>query len=90
MGYVKRVQSTGLDTRGKNTTILPILLAASMLVGPTWERVRLLADSRSEHAPLISQSLADRIGLRGPLAGGATQANGDYLPLSTWVNFNWG
>jgi len=81
MGYVKRVRSTGLDTRGKNTTILPILLAAPMSVGPTWERARLLVDSKSEHRPLISQSLADRMGLRRPLAGGATQANGDYLPL---------
>ena len=81
MGYVKRVRSTGLDTKGKNTTILPILLAASMSVGPTWERARLLVDSGSEHPPLISQSLADRMGLRRSLAGGATQANGDYLPL---------
>jgi len=81
MGYVKRVSSTGLDTKGKNTTILPILLAASMSVGPSWERARLLVDSGSEHPPLMSQSLADRMGLRGPLAGGATQANGDYLPL---------
>ena len=81
MGYVKRVRSTGLDTKGKNTTILPILLAASMSVGPTWERACLLVDSRSEHPPLISQSLTDRMGLRGPLTGGATQANSDYLPL---------
>jgi len=75
------VSSTGLDTKGKNTTILRILLAASVSVGPTWERARLLEDSGSEHPPRISQSLADRMGLRGPLAGGATQANGDYLPL---------
>ena len=63
-GYVKRVSSTGLDTKGNHTTILPILLAASMSVGPTWERARLLVDSGSEHPPLISQSLADRMGLR--------------------------
>jgi len=81
MDYVKHVRSTGLDTTGKNTTILPILLAASMSVGPTWERARLLLDSGSEHPPLISQSLADRMGLHGPLAGKATQANSDYLPL---------
>ena len=81
MGYVRRVSTPGLDTKGKHTTILPILLAASMSVGPTWERARLLVDSGSEHPPLISQSLADWMGLRGPLAGGATQANGDYLSL---------
>ena len=28
-GYVKRVSSTSLDTKGKHTAILPILLAAS-------------------------------------------------------------
>ena len=65
MGYVKRVRSTGLDTNWKNTTVLPILLAASMSVGPIWERARLLVDSGSEHPPLISQSLADLMGLRG-------------------------
>ena len=81
MGYVKRIRTTGLDTMGKNTTILPILLAVSMSVGPTWEQARLLVDFGSEHPPLISQSLADQMELRGPLAGGATQANGDYLPL---------
>jgi len=65
MGYVRRVRSTGLDTNWKNTTVLPILLAASMSVGPIWERARLLVDSGSEHPPLISQSLADQMGLRG-------------------------
>jgi len=90
MGYVMRVRSTGLDTKGKYTTILAILLAASMSVGPTWERVRLLVDSRSEHPPLNIQSLADRMGLRGPLAGGATQANSDYLPLYDVDQLIWG
>jgi len=61
--------------------MLPILLAASISVGPAWERARLLVDSGSEHPPLISQSLTDQMGLHGPLAGGATQANSDYLPL---------
>ena len=75
------LRSTGFDTKGKNTTLLHILLAASMSVGLTWERAHLLVDSGSEHPPLISQSFADRMGLRGPLAGGATQANGDYWPL---------
>ena len=40
-----------------------------------------MVDSGNEHPPLISQSLVDRMILRGPLAGGATQANSDYLPL---------
>jgi len=34
MGYVKRIRLTGLDTRGTDTMILSILLAASMSVGP--------------------------------------------------------
>jgi len=42
MGYVKRVSSTGLADKGKTATILPILLAASISVGPTWERAWLL------------------------------------------------
>jgi len=83
MVYVKRhgIRSTGLDIRGTETTILRILLAASMWVGPEWERARLLVDSGSEHPPLISQSLADLMGLHGTPAGGATQANGDCLPV---------
>ena len=92
MVYVKRhgIRSTGLDIRGTETTILRILLAASMSVGPTWERARLLVDSWSEHPPLINQSLADQMGLRGPLAGGATQANSDYLPLYDVDQLIWG
>jgi len=89
MGYVKRIRPSGLETKGTDITILPILLAASMSVGPAWERARLLVDSGSENPPLISQSLADRMGLHGPLAGGATQANRDYLLCTTWENFTW-
>ena len=59
MGYVKRIRPSGLDTRGTDTTILPILLVASMSVGPDWERAHLLVDSGSEIPPLISHSLAD-------------------------------
>jgi len=40
-----------------------------------------LVDSGSEHPPLISQTLADKLGLQGPIAGGATEANGAFLPL---------
>jgi len=29
----------------------------------------------------MSPSLADQMGLHGPLAGGATQTNAEYLPL---------
>jgi len=44
MGYFKHIRPSGLETRGTDTTILPILLAASMSVGPAWERARLLVD----------------------------------------------
>jgi len=44
------------------------------------ENTRLLVDSGSEHPPLISQTLADKLGLQGPIAGGATEANGAFLP----------
>jgi len=40
-----------------------------------------LVDSGSEHPPLISQDLADRMGMTGVRAGGATQADGACLPL---------
>ena len=88
MGYVKCVRPSGIDTRGTHTTILPVLLAVSMSVAPAWERACLLVDSGSEHLALISQSLADQMGLHEPLAGGTTQANGDYRFL--WDNFTWG
>ena len=38
-------------------------------------------DSGSEHPPLISQDLADRMRITGVRAGGATQADGACLPL---------
>ena len=64
---------------------IPALMAAmvgsALAHGPAWEMARLLVDSGSEHPPLISQTLADRLGLQGPVAGGATQANGAFLPL---------
>ena len=41
----------------------------------------MLVDSGSEHPPLISQDLADRMSMTGVRAGGATQADGACLPL---------
>jgi len=84
MRYIKRIAEfadLGHEVNKMNTSMLSILVAASMTVGPAWERTRLLMYSGSEHPPLISQLLSDWMGLHGPLAGGATQANGDYLPL---------
>jgi len=64
---------------------IPALMAAmvgsALAHGPEWEKARLLVDSGTEHPPLISQTLTDRLGLQGPVAGGATQANGAFLPL---------
>jgi len=40
-----------------------------------------LVDSGNDHPPLISQTLVDTLGLSGPIAGGVTQTNGEYLPL---------
>ena len=44
-------------------------------------------DSGSENPPLISQVLADKLGLQGTLAGGGTQADGKHLPLYNVGNF---
>jgi len=52
-----------------------------MAVRPHWQPARVLVDSGSEHAPLISQDLEDRMGMTGVRAGGATQADGACLPL---------
>ena len=52
-----------------------------MAVRPHWQPARVLVDSGSEHPPLISQDLEDRMGMTGVRAGGATQADGACLPL---------
>jgi len=52
-----------------------------MAVGLHWQPARVLVDSGSEHPPLISQDLADHMGMTGVRAGGATQADGTCLPL---------
>ena len=56
-------------------------IATSMAVGPHWQPARVLVDSGSEHPPLISQDLGDRMGMTGVRAGGATQADCACLPL---------
>jgi len=84
MGYIKRIAEfadSGHEVNKTNTSLLSILVAASMAVGPAWEHARLLMYSGSEHPPLISQLLSDWMVLHGPPAGGVTQANGDYLLL---------
>ena len=52
-----------------------------MANGPAWANARVLVDSGSEHPPLISQTMADRLGLAGPISGEETQAAGAFLPL---------
>ena len=49
--------------------------------GSEWAKARVLVDSGSEHPPLISQNMADKLGLAGPISGEATQADGAFLPL---------
>ena len=52
-----------------------------MAFAPHWQPARVLVDSGSEHPPLISQDLADRMGMTGVRAGGATQADGACMPF---------
>jgi len=52
-----------------------------MAVEPHWQPAQVLVDSDSEHPPVISQDLADRMGMTGVRAGGTTQADGACLQL---------
>ena len=64
---------------------IPSMFAAMVCTavahGSEWAKARVLVDSGSEHPPLISQSMADKLGLAGPISGEATQADGAFLPL---------
>jgi len=44
-------------------------------------KARVLVDWGSEHSQPLKQKLVDSLSLGGPLVGGATQANGAFLPL---------
>ena len=57
------------------------MVCTAVAHGTEWAKARVLVDSGSEHPPLISQSMADKLGLAGPILGGATQADGAFLPL---------
>ena len=62
-------------------TTMAALVCASLGQGPSWDEARLLADSGSEHPPLISTRMDNQLGLEGHVVSTATQANGDVLPL---------
>ena len=57
------------------------MVCTAVAHGSEWAKARVLVDSGSEHSPLISQSMADKSGLAGPISGGATQVDGAFLPL---------
>ena len=57
------------------------MVCTAVANGPGWSKARVFVDSVSEHLPLISQTMADRLGLDGPISGEATQADGALLPL---------
>jgi len=61
-------------------TLMAAMVYSAVAHDDTWANARLLVDLGSEHPPLISQTLADTLGLSGPIVLGATQANGKYLP----------
>jgi hypothetical protein len=62
-------------------TLMAAMVCSAVAHGDTWANARHLVDAGNEHPHLISQTLADTLGLSGPIAGRATQANGKYLPL---------
>jgi len=49
--------------------------------GSEWAKAQVLVDSDSEHPLLISQNMADKLGLAGPISGETTQTDGAFLPL---------
>ena len=57
------------------------MVCSAVTHGQNGSPTRVLVDSGSENPPLISQVLADQLGLQGKLAGGGTQADGKHLPL---------
>ena len=57
------------------------MVCTAVAHGSEWAKARVLVDSGSEHLPLISQNMADKLGLAGPISGEATQADGAFLPL---------
>jgi len=69
-----------LDMQSHLPTLMAAMVCSAMAHGDAWANARLLVDSGSEHPPLISQTLSDTLGLSGPIAVGATQTNGEYLP----------
>jgi len=64
---------------------IPSMFAAMVCIavahGYEWAKARVLVDSGSEHPPLISQTMADTLGLASPISGETTQADGAFLPL---------
>ena len=62
-------------------TLMSAMVCAAMLQGPEWTKARVIVDVGSEHSPFLDQKLADSLPLGGPLVGGATQADGAFLPL---------
>jgi len=73
LGYVWRRQG-----QHHPLSLMTAGIATSMAVGPNWQ---LVVDSGSEHPPLISQDLADCMGITGVRAGRATQADSTCLQL---------
>jgi len=61
--------------------VCPSMVCTAVAHGSEWAKARVLVDSGSEHPPLISQSMADKLGLAGPISGESTQADGAFLPL---------
>jgi len=62
-------------------SMFAVMVYTAVAHGSEWAKARVLVDSGSKHPPLISQSMADKLGLAGPISGGSTQADGAFLPL---------
>ena len=71
---------------------IPSMFAAMVCTavahGSEWAKARVLVDSGNEHPQLISQTMADRLGLDGPISEAVTQADGAFLQLQDIGNIN--
>jgi len=59
-------------TRSHIPSMFATMVCTAVAHGSEWAKARVLVDSGSEHPPLISQNMADKLGLAGPISGEGT------------------
>ena len=62
-------------------SMFAVMVCTAVAHGSEWAKARVLVDSGSEHPLLISQSMADKLELTGPILEEDTQVDGAFWPL---------